>query len=52
MGPDEETSFFGHPMSYVAASALGGSQVSIPNQPYLYISLTYLEIIEKFDEFN
>ncbi|KAG7574156.1 O-acyltransferase WSD1 N-terminal [Arabidopsis suecica] len=29
MGPDEETSFFGHPMSYVAASALGGSQALI-----------------------
>ncbi|XP_023640296.1 O-acyltransferase WSD1 isoform X1 [Capsella rubella] len=29
MGPDEETSFFGHPMSYVTASALGGSQALI-----------------------
>ncbi|XP_010505562.2 PREDICTED: O-acyltransferase WSD1-like [Camelina sativa] len=29
VGPDEETSFFGHPMSYVTASALGGSQALI-----------------------
>ncbi|AEC09622.1 O-acyltransferase (WSD1-like) family protein [Arabidopsis thaliana] len=29
MGPDEDISFFDHPMSYVAASALGGPQALI-----------------------
>lgn len=29
MGPDEEISIFDHPISYLAASALTGSQVSI-----------------------
>ncbi|EOA29307.1 hypothetical protein CARUB_v10025587mg [Capsella rubella] len=29
IGPDEEISFFGHPMSYVTASALGGPQALI-----------------------
>ncbi|XP_010517229.1 PREDICTED: O-acyltransferase WSD1-like isoform X1 [Camelina sativa] len=29
LGPDEEIRFFGHPMSYVAASALGGPQAPI-----------------------
>lgn len=29
MGPNEEISIFDHPISYVAASALTGSQVSI-----------------------
>ncbi|EOA27012.1 hypothetical protein CARUB_v10023110mg [Capsella rubella] len=29
LGPDEEISFFDHPMSYIAASALGGPQALI-----------------------
>lgn len=56
-GPDEEISLFGHPISYVAGSALVGSQVSIFSEEYNYhvfsrISVYFLEIIFSFYKIN
>lgn len=51
MGPDEEISIFDHPISYLAASALTGSQVSIDRyiiMPYFYVTFCYMKIIRDF----
>jgi len=50
MGPDEDISFFDHPMSYVAASALGGPQVSIANHVILVYQLFFVEITKNCGE--